>query len=103
MSVETAAVIGSGVMGGGIAAQIANAGVSVLLLDIVPPDATNRSVLAQTALERLGKANPAAFMSRAELSACCLLNRLPPMPLRIITELRTPAALIFSSAASDEA
>ena len=31
------AVIGAGVMGGGIAAQIANAGVPVLLLDIVPP------------------------------------------------------------------
>ena len=30
------AVIGAGVMGGGIAAQVANAGVPVLLLDIVP-------------------------------------------------------------------
>ena len=31
-----AAVIGAGVMGSGIAAQIANAGIPVLLLDIVP-------------------------------------------------------------------
>ena len=33
---ERAAVIGSGVMGAGIAAHLANAGVSVELLDIVP-------------------------------------------------------------------
>jgi 3-hydroxyacyl-CoA dehydrogenase len=65
MSIGTAAVIGSGVMGSGIAAQIANAGVPVLLLDIVPPRATDRSGLARAALERLAKAEPAAFMSKA--------------------------------------
>ncbi|MCA9647422.1 MAG: NAD(P)-binding protein, partial [Myxococcales bacterium] len=31
-------VIGAGVMGSGIAAHLANAGVSVLLIDIVPPN-----------------------------------------------------------------
>ncbi|HEU4409704.1 MAG TPA: 3-hydroxyacyl-CoA dehydrogenase NAD-binding domain-containing protein, partial [Polyangiaceae bacterium] len=31
-------VIGAGVMGGGIAAHLANAGIEALLLDIVPPD-----------------------------------------------------------------
>ena len=36
MDIKSAAVIGSGVMGGGIAAHIANAGIPVLLLDIVP-------------------------------------------------------------------
>ena len=36
MTIAQAAVIGAGVMGSGIAAQIANAGVPVLLLDIVP-------------------------------------------------------------------
>jgi len=35
-TIRKAAVIGAGVMGAGIAAQLANAGVSVLLLDIVP-------------------------------------------------------------------
>jgi 3-hydroxyacyl-CoA dehydrogenase len=64
MSVKSAAVIGSGVMGSGIAAQIANAGVPVLLLDVVPPAAQERSALAQNALARLTKAEPAAFMSR---------------------------------------
>jgi len=36
--IRTAAVIGSGVMGGGIAALLASAGVKTLLLDIVPFD-----------------------------------------------------------------
>src|SRR6185295_14825465 len=36
--IRRAAVIGGGVMGSGIAAHLANAGVRVLLLDIVPPD-----------------------------------------------------------------
>ncbi|HEX5078562.1 MAG TPA: 3-hydroxyacyl-CoA dehydrogenase NAD-binding domain-containing protein [Geminicoccaceae bacterium] len=65
MTIRSAAVIGSGVMGGGIAAQIANAGVPVLLLDIVPQGAEERSALAKAALARLAKADPAAFMSRA--------------------------------------
>ena len=51
-------------MGSGIAAQIANAGVPVLLLDIVPEGAEDRSTLARAALARLGKADPAPFMSR---------------------------------------
>ena len=50
------AVIGAGVMGAGIAAQVANAGVPVLLLD--------RAGIAAAALERMGKADPAPFMSR---------------------------------------
>jgi 3-hydroxyacyl-CoA dehydrogenase len=65
MTIASAAVIGSGVMGGGIAAQIANAGVPVLLLDIVPEGAEDRSALAKAALARLAKAEPAAFMSKA--------------------------------------
>jgi 3-hydroxyacyl-CoA dehydrogenase len=52
-------------MGSGIAAQIANAGVQVLLLDIVPPNGTDRSSIAKAALERLAKTEPAALMSRS--------------------------------------
>jgi 3-hydroxyacyl-CoA dehydrogenase len=40
MSIQKAAVIGAGVMGSGIAAHIANAGVPVVLLDIVPKGPT---------------------------------------------------------------
>ncbi len=56
------AVIGSGVMGCGIAAQIANAGVPVLLLDIVPKDGARNSV-AEAAVARALKTDPAPFMS----------------------------------------
>jgi 3-hydroxyacyl-CoA dehydrogenase len=57
-------VIGAGTMGAGIAAQVANAGVPVLLLDIVR-DEKDRNAVAAGALERLKKAEPAAFMSKA--------------------------------------
>jgi 3-hydroxyacyl-CoA dehydrogenase len=57
-------VIGAGTMGAGIAAQVANAGVKVLLLDIVRDEA-DRNGVARGAVERLAKANPAAFMSKA--------------------------------------
>ena len=50
--IEKIAVIGAGVMGAGIAAQAANGGAEVLLLDIVPKDAENRNVIAESAIER---------------------------------------------------
>jgi len=69
MTIQKVAVIGSGVMGSGIAAQVANAGVPVVLLDIVPKDAKDRSMLAKGAIARMLKADPAPFMlpSNAEL------------------------------------
>ena len=57
-------MIGAGVMGSGIAAQMANAGVPVLLLDVVPEGADDRNMLAAGALARMAKADPAPFMSR---------------------------------------
>ena len=62
MNIEKVAVIGAGVMGAGIAAHIANAGVPVYLLDIVPEATRRRNVIAETAIERLLKTDPAAFM-----------------------------------------
>ena len=41
------AVIGAGTMGSGIAAQIANAGHNVLLLDLDAPDSTSKPPAAQ--------------------------------------------------------
>jgi 3-hydroxyacyl-CoA dehydrogenase len=64
MAIRKVAVIGSGVMGSGIAAQIANAGVPVVLLDIVPKEAKDRSVLAKGAIEKMLKTEPAPFMHR---------------------------------------
>lgn len=60
--IRKVAVIGSGVMGSQIAAHVANAGVPVLLLDIVPKDSADRTALARGALEKLQKADPAPFM-----------------------------------------
>ena len=64
MSINKVAVIGAGVMGSGIAAQIANAGVPVVLLDIVPKDAEDRNVIAKGAVAKMLKADPAPFMSK---------------------------------------
>ena len=69
---EKAAVIGSGIMGGGIAALLASAGIPTLLLDIVPfdlkeeekndPKARNRIV--QGGLDAAIKAKPPLFMDK---------------------------------------
>ena len=72
MAIESAAVIGAGVMGMGIAAQLANAGIPVLLLDIVPDGATTRNQLAQQALAQALRVEPAPFMHKrnAKLIHC---------------------------------
>ena len=62
-AIRKVCVIGAGVMGAGIAAQVANAGVPVLLLDIVPPGARDRNGLAAGAVARMLKTDPAPFMS----------------------------------------
>jgi len=62
--IEKVAVIGAGVMGASIAAHIANAGIPVFLLDIVPKDAENRNSIAEAAIAKLLKAEPAAFMHK---------------------------------------
>ena len=61
--IRKAAVLGAGVMGAAIAAHLANAGIPSLLLDIVPPGARDRDVVARTGLDKALKARPAAFYS----------------------------------------
>lgn len=71
--IRKVAVIGAGVMGAGIAAHVANAGLPVVLLDIVPKDApkkakgneARRNAIALGAIEKLKKTNPAALMHPA--------------------------------------
>lgn len=63
--IKRVCVIGSGVMGAGIAAQVANAGVPVLLLDIVPKEGANRNAIAEGAVTRMLKTDPAPFMGKA--------------------------------------
>ena len=75
--IKKAAVLGSGVMGSGIACHFANIGLDVLLLDILPPDLAEgekalpaaRNRLVNKALENAVKSKPAplydpAFASR---------------------------------------
>ena len=62
--IKKVAVIGAGVMGAGIAAHCANAGLEVLLLDIVPEGAKERNAVAKGAIAKLLKADPAPFMSK---------------------------------------
>ncbi|MBO0332309.1 3-hydroxyacyl-CoA dehydrogenase/enoyl-CoA hydratase family protein [Sneathiella sp. CAU 1612] len=64
MAIEKVAVIGAGVMGAAIAAHVANAGVPVVLLDIVPKDAKNRNMLAEGAVATMLKTKPAPFMHK---------------------------------------
>jgi 3-hydroxyacyl-CoA dehydrogenase len=71
--ISRTAVIGAGVMGSGIAAHFANAGLEVLLLDIVPPGLADRDKSASRekrngmsagGLEKALKARPAAFFHK---------------------------------------
>lgn len=62
-SVKKVCVIGAGTMGAGIAAQVANAGVPVLLLDIVR-DPADRNAVARGAVEKMLKTDPAPFMGK---------------------------------------
>ena len=68
MAIEKVTVIGAGLMGSGIAAQVANAGIPVNLLDIVPKDAVNRSTISQSAISRMLKpvklGSPSQLMHR---------------------------------------
>ncbi|MGD2187913.1 MAG: 3-hydroxyacyl-CoA dehydrogenase NAD-binding domain-containing protein [Desulfobacterales bacterium] len=69
--ISSAAVIGSGIMGGGIAALLAGAGIKTLLLDIVPldlkqeekNDSTARNRIVKAGLDAALMAQPALFMS----------------------------------------
>ena len=63
-TINKVCVIGAGTMGAGIAAQIANAGVPVLLLDIVPKEGDNRSAIAEGAVAKMLKTDPAPFMGK---------------------------------------
>ena len=64
MQIRKVGVVGAGLMGSGIAAHVSNAGVPVVLLDIVPEGASNRNVIAEGAVGKLLASEPAAFMHK---------------------------------------
>ena len=81
-SIKKAAVLGSGVMGSGIAAHLANIGIPTLLLDIVPRELSKdeekkgltledkqvRNRLSSGALQKLLKQKPAPLTSKGNLA-----------------------------------
>jgi 3-hydroxyacyl-CoA dehydrogenase len=66
--IDRAAVLGAGVMGATIAAHMANAGIRVLLLDVVPKDGGDRNRIAAAGLAALEKAKPAAAYLTSSLA-----------------------------------
>ena len=63
------AVLGSGVMGSGIACHLANVGMEVLMLDIVPKDAKkdkdSRNFFVNNSLQNAIKSKPAPLYSKS--------------------------------------
>lgn len=80
--IKKAAVLGSGVMGSGIAAHLANIGIPTLLLDIVPRELTEeekakgltledkkvRNRISQTSIQKLLKQKPAPLTVKKNLA-----------------------------------
>ena len=87
-SVNRAMVIGSGVMGAGIAAHLANAGVPVYLIDIVPAELTPeeegkgltlenpgvRNRIVNQGLAFLQKSKPTGLFSKSKLDLITVGN-----------------------------
>ena len=71
--IEKAAVVGAGTMGLGIAGQLANAGVEVLLLDL-PGSAEQRNAPAERALERLMNPNQPGLLHKDYLARISVGN-----------------------------
>lgn len=67
-AIQKVAVIGSGVMGAAIAAHIANSNTPVMLYDVVPEGASDRSKLARDAIEKLKKTDPAPLTHKRKAS-----------------------------------
>jgi len=71
--INSAAVIGAGTMGLGIAGQLANAGIDVLLLDMAN-DGPNRNAICERALERLLDENQPGLLHNDKLKHITIGN-----------------------------
>ena len=76
LRIHKAAVLGAGTMGARIAAHFVNAGLSCLLLDIVPKDAeaAGRNKIVAAGLEAAKKSKPAAFFTPTLVSRISIGN-----------------------------
>lgn len=81
--IDKVGIVGAGTMGGGIAAHLANIGIPVVLLDIVPPDLSDaekndpvaRNKIVNSLYERMTKARP-ANLGRADRGDLITLGNL---------------------------
>ena len=71
--INNAAVIGAGTMGLGIAGQLANAGVDVLLLDL-PSEGEHRNAVCERAIERLLDENQPGLLHKDKLERITIGN-----------------------------
>ena len=76
--IKNVAVLGSGVMGSGIACQLANVGLKVLMLDILPQGTSDkkikRSSIAQNALNQALKSKPTPLYKKEYASRISVGN-----------------------------
>ena len=97
--IQSAAVIGSGIMGGGIAALLAGAGIKTLLLDIVPPnlkaeekkDPPARNRIVKAGLDAALAIQPALFMSPRDAERILSLIHISE-PTRQLMSSRMPSS-----------
>lgn len=122
--IKKVAVLGSGVMGSGIACHLANVGMEVLMLDILPQqkDEKNRNKVAATALEKALKSKPAPLYDKAfatritvgnfeddlhKIAACdwiieVVIERLDikQQLFKKVEQLRNPSSIVSSNTSS---
>ncbi len=79
--IDKVAVLGAGVMGGTIAAHLVNAGLKVLLLDIVPPSLTSEESAAGL------KPSDPAVRNRIPAAGLAALEKLRPSPIFLAADL----------------
>jgi 3-hydroxyacyl-CoA dehydrogenase len=117
--VRKVAVLGAGTMGAAIAAQCANAGLDVELLDVAAPTGDDRDAVTRAGFERMRKARPAALMgddvaarirlgnfednldrlADADWIMEAIVERIEPKRqlMQRVEQLATPAAIVSSN------
>ena len=66
MDIKKVVVIGSGTMGSGIAAQVANAGIPVILLDLLSNEGS-RNKIVENAKERIANSRPPLLVEKSKI------------------------------------
>ncbi len=67
MDIKKVVIIGSGTMGSGIAAQVANAGIPISLLDL-PSKEGSRNQIAENAKERILQSRPPLLIEKNKIN-----------------------------------